>query len=174
LPRPEASDDAVVIEPMSETDAEAVLAIYAEGLATGVATFETEVPDWRRWKATHRAEGRLVARDARARVVGWTALSSWSGRAVYAGVCWESVYVAAAARGHGVGRALLEALIPIADAAGVWTLIAGVQAENMASLALHAAVGFRRVGVHERLARDAAGAWRDVVILERRSATAGR
>lgn len=168
------SDLRIRIEPMDDADADAVLTIYGEGIATGLATFETEVPDWRRWKATHRQDGRLVARDPDAGVVGWTALSSWSGRTVYAGVCWESVYVAAAARGRGVGRALLEALIPIADAAGIWTLIAGVQAENVASLALHEAVGFRRIGVHERLARDATGIWRDVVMLERRSdATSG-
>ena len=165
---------AIRIEPMEEADADAVLRIYAEGIATGLATFETEVPDWRRWKATHRHEGRLVARDSDASVVGWTALSSWSGRTVYTGVCWESVYVAAAARGRGVGRALLEALIPIAHAAGDWTLIAGVQAENVASLALHEAVGFRRIGVHERLARDARGTWRDVVMLELRSPTTKR
>jgi L-amino acid N-acyltransferase YncA len=163
----------VVVEPMTDGDAAAVLRIFGEGIATGVATFETEVPDWRRWKATHRREGRLVARDG-GQVIGWTALSSWSGRSVYAGVCWESVYVATAARGRGVGRALLEALLPTAEAAGIWTLIAGVQAENAASLALHEAVGFRRVGVHRRIARDARGTWRDVVMLERRSETTGR
>jgi len=92
---------------------------------------------------------------------------------VYAGVCWESVYVAVTARGRGVGRALLEVVIPAAEAAGVWTLIAGIQAENAASLRLHEAVGFRRVGLHERLARDAAGDWRDVVLMERRSRTTG-
>lgn len=166
-------DESVAIEPMTDDDAEAVLRIYGEGIATGVATFETAVPDWRRWSATHRRECRLVARDAVDGVVGWTALSSWSGRAVYAGVCWESVYVAREARGRGVGRALLEALLPIADAAGIWTLIAGVQAENVASLRLHESVGFRRVGVHERIARDATGAWRDVVMLERRSPAGG-
>ena len=107
-------------------------------------------------------------------MIGWTALSSWSGREVYAGVCWESVYVAAAARGSGVGKVLLHAMIPASEAAGVWTLIAGVQAENAASLALHESVGFRRVGVHERIGRDAARIWRDVVILERRTAAAGR
>lgn len=164
----------VVVEPMSDADADAVLAIYAEGIATGTATFETAVPDWRRWKATHRKEPRLVARDVEGHVIGWTALSSWSGREVYAGVCWESVYVAAAARGSGVGKVLLHAMIPASEAAGVWTLIAGVQAENAASLALHESVGFRRVGVHERIGRDAARIWRDVVILERRTAAAGR
>jgi L-amino acid N-acyltransferase YncA len=157
------------IEPMSDADTDAVLAIYGEGIATGVATFETLVPDWRRWNATHRKEARLVARDPAGDVLGWTALSSWSGRDVYAGVVWESVYVAAAARGRGVGRGLLRALIPVSETAGIWTLLAGVQAENVASLALHASVGFRRIGVQERVARDASGEWRDVVLLERRS-----
>jgi phosphinothricin acetyltransferase len=106
-------------------------------------------------------------------VLGWTALSPYSGRAVYAGVAWESVYVAANARGKGVGRALLSTLIPASEAAGVWTLLAGVQAENAASLALHVAVGFRRIGVQERVGRDAAGLWRDVVLLERRSEVVG-
>jgi L-amino acid N-acyltransferase YncA len=161
------------IEPMTEADAAAVLRIYGEGIATGIATFETQVPDWRRWNATHRREGRLVARDVAGDVVGWTALSSWSGRAVYEGVCWESVYVAVSARGRGVGRALLEALLPIADESGIWTLIAGIQAENVASLGLHEAVGFRRVGLHERLARDVTGTWRDVVMMEWRSRSTG-
>lgn len=162
------------IEPMTPDDGPAVLAIFADGIATGVATFDTAAPDWRRWHATHRKECRFVARDADGTVLGWTALSSWSGREVYAGVVWESVYVAAAARGRGVGRALLEALIPASEAAGIWTLIAGVQAENAASLALHEAVGFRRVGVQERIAQDHDGVWRDVVLLERRSPHIGR
>ena len=158
---------------MTPLDADAVLEIYGQGIATGDATFETEVPDWRRWNATHRQECRFVA-QLEGSVVGWTALSSWSGRPVYSGVVWESVYVAAAVRGRGVGRALLEALIPASEAAGIWTLIAGVQIENETSLRLHEAVGFRRVGVHERLGRDATGRWRDVVILERRSVVTGQ
>jgi len=166
------SDEAIAVEPMTEADADDVLRIYGEGIATGVATFETQVPDWRRWSATHRRECRFVAR-LDSRVVGWTALSSWSGRDVYSGVTWESVYVAEGARGHGVGRALLEALIPASEAAGIWTLIAGVQAENAASLSVHEAVGFRRIGFHERIARDGSGTWRDVVLLERRSTVAG-
>jgi L-amino acid N-acyltransferase YncA len=162
----------IVIEPMTAADADAVLAIFAEGIATGVATFETAAPDWRRWHATHRRECRLVARIGR-HVVGWTALGSYSSRAVYSGVAWESVYVAASARGRGVGRALLAELITAAEAAGVWTLMAGVQRENAASMALHERVGFRRVGVHERMAQDADGVWRDVAIFERRSRKVG-
>ena len=163
----------VTIEPMTAEDADAVLRIYAEGIATGVATFDSAVPDWRRWHATHRRECRFVARDRAGDVLGWTALSSWSGRDVYSGVVWESVYVAEAARGRGVGRALLLALLPAAQEAGIWTVMAGVQAENGASLALHEAAGFRRIGVQERIARDHGGVWRDVVLLEWRSPRIG-
>jgi L-amino acid N-acyltransferase YncA len=101
-------------------------------------------------------------------VAGFIALTPYSARAVYSGVAWESVYVGAAWRGRGVGRALLVALVEAADAAGIWTLMAGIQAENGASLALHESVGFRRIGVQERVGRDAGGVWRDVVLMERR------
>ncbi len=121
---------------------------------------------------------RFVARDiaaadgdAAAPILGWVALSAYSSRRVYSGVAWESVYVAAEARGRGVGRALLETLIQASEAAGFWTLLAGVLAENAASLALHDRVGFRRVGVNRRMGQDVHGRWRDVVQLERRSTT---
>jgi len=158
----------LVIEPMTPDDGPAVLDIYGQGIATGIATFETVVPEWRAWHASHHRECRYVAR-LDGRVVGWTALARYSSRDVYAGVAWESVYVDAAARGRGVGASLLAALIPASEAAGVWTLIAGVQAENVSSLVLHERAGFRRIGVQERIGRDASGVWRDVVLLERRS-----
>jgi L-amino acid N-acyltransferase YncA len=164
--------DGLVIEPMTPDDGPVVLDIYGQGIATGIATFETVVPEWRAWHAAHHRECRFVARLGE-RVVGWAALARYSSREVYAGVAWESVYVDAAARGRGVGSALLGALIPASEAAGVWTLIAGVQAENIASLMLHTRAGFRRVGVQERVGRDASGVWRDVVLLERRSAVVG-
>jgi L-amino acid N-acyltransferase YncA len=160
----------VVVEPMTPDDGAAVLDIFGQGIATGVATFETVVPDWDGWDAGHRGDCRFVARLG-GRVVGWTALSPYSTRAVYAGVAWESVYVDATARGRGVGRALLDVLIPASEAAGVWTLLAGVQIENTASFSLHERAGFRRIGVQERVGRDAAGVWRDVVLLERRRTT---
>ena len=163
----------LVVEPMTPDDADAILAIYAEGIATGNATLEAAAPDWRRWNAIHRRECRLVARLDGA-VVGWTALGSYSSRDVYAGVAWESVYVAQVARGRGVGRALLHALIPASEAAGIWTLIAGVMAENEPSLALHERVGFRRIGIQRGLGRDTTGRWRDVILLERRSDRVGR
>ena len=167
----------VRIEPMTPDDWAAVRRIYVEGIATGDATLEREAPDWDHFDRSHRSDCRLVARrsdpDAEGGILGWAALSAYSGRRVYTGVAWESVYVAEAARGTGVGRALLEALIPKTEAAGFWTLLAGVMADNVASLALHERVGFVRVGVQHRLGQDATGRWRDVVLLERRSATVG-
>jgi L-amino acid N-acyltransferase YncA len=155
------------IDAMTDDDGPAVLDIYGQGIATGVATFETVVPAWRAWTAARRRDCRFVAR-LDGRIVGWTAVARYSSREVYAGVAWESVYVDAAARGRSVGLALLAALIPATQAAGIWTLIAGIQANNAASLALHERAGFRRIGVQERIGRDADGVWRDVVLLERR------
>jgi L-amino acid N-acyltransferase YncA len=166
-------DVRIRIEPMTLDDGPAVLAIYIEGIATGNATLETAAPDWGRWNAPHRRDCRLVARDGAGQVVGWTALGRYSTREVYAGVAWESVYVDEAVWGLGVGSALLAALVPVSEAAGVWTLLAGVLAENRASLALHERAGFRRIGVHQRMGRDVTGRWRDVVLLERRSTIVG-
>jgi phosphinothricin acetyltransferase len=163
---------AVTIEPMTVDDGPSVLAIYGQGIASGVATFESVVPEWRAWHAAHRRDCRFVAR-LDGRVVGWTAVARYSSREVYAGVAWESVYVDEAARGRGVGRALLAALIPATEEVGIWTLIAGVQANNPASLALHERAGFRRIGRQERIGRDPTGVWRDVILLERRSAITG-
>lgn len=158
------------LEPMTPADWPAVRRIYSEGIATGLATLERQAPDWDHFDRSHRAEGRIVARAGDGAVVGWVALSSYSSRRVYGGVAWESVYVAEAARGQGIGRALLERLIESADAAALWTMLAGVLSDNAASLALHERVGFRRVGVLERLGQDVAGRWRDVVLLEWRRA----
>lgn len=163
------------IEPMTMNDWPEVRRIYAEGIATGDATLEREAPDWSHFDRSHRHDCRLLARHGPGGpVVGWTALTAYSSRRVYAGVVWESVYVAATARGRGVGRALLEALIAASEAAGLWTLVAGVLAENTPSLALHEKLGFRRIGVQQALGRDAAGRWRDVVLLELRSRSVGR
>ena len=157
---------------MRQADWPAVARIYAEGIATGDATLESSVPDWAAWDAVHRANPRLVA-IAGDDVVGWTAVMSYSGRPVYVGVAWESVYVADAWRGQGIGRALLQALIQASEAEGIWTLLAGIELENVASLALHERVGFRRLGIQERIGRDPHGRWRDVILMERRSRAVG-
>ena len=162
------------IEAMTDDDWPEVRRVYAQGIATGVATLESETPDWNHFDHSHRHDCRLIARErSGGPVLGWTALTAYSARRVYAGVAWESVYVATEARGRGVGRALLEALIPASEAAGLWTLLAGVLADNAASLALHDSVGFRRVGVERGLGQDPGGRLRDVVLLERRSSVVG-
>ena len=133
----------------------AVRAIYETGIATGNATLERSAPEWDAWDAGHRPDCRLVAVDGE-RVLGWVALSPYSPRATYDGVAWLSVYVAPAVQGHGIGRSLVEAAIEASEAAGLWTLLAGILPENAASLALHRRAGFRQVGVQRRLGRDAA------------------
>ncbi len=148
-----------------------VLRIYMEGIATGNATFEIEAPSWEKWDSGHLAKCRLIARQD-SRVLGWAALSPVSSRRVYAGVAEVSVYVAEAARGSGIGRALLAALIDASDNSGLWTLQAGIFPENTASISLHKSLGFREVGHRERIGKMG-DTWRNVALLERRSAKVG-
>jgi L-amino acid N-acyltransferase YncA len=152
---------------MRPEDWPAVRAIYAAGIATGNATFETAAPDWPAWDATHLADHRLVAR-LDGRVVGWAALAPVSDRCAYAGVAEDSIYVALDAQGRGVGRALLTAVVASAEQGGIWTVQTGIFPENQPSVRLHEACGFRVVGVRERLGR-LHGRWRDVVLMEHRS-----
>jgi L-amino acid N-acyltransferase YncA len=156
---------------MANEDWPAVREIYTEGIATGNATFETVVPDWTKWDGGHHKECRLLARDDR-EIFGWAALSPVSSRRVYAGVAEVSIYVAGTARGRGVGKALLKALIEASERTGIWTLQAGIFPENVASVRLHKSCGFREVGSRQRLGQFA-GVWRDVCLLERRSARPG-
>lgn len=160
------------IDAMQPADWEAVCAIYREGIATGNATFEQNAPEWAAWNADHLAAPRLVARAADGTVGGWAALAPVSSRCVYGGVAEVSVYVGERARGQGVGRALLQRLVEEAEAAGIWTLQAGIFPENTASVALHERCGFRIVGRRERLGQMH-GIWRDVLLLERRSTVTG-
>lgn len=159
------------ILPMQPENWPAVREIYREGIATGNATFESELPDWEKWDNNHRQDCRLIARKEE-QVLGWAALSPVSGRRVYSGVAEVSVYVAAAARGTGVGKSLLQALIAESELHGIWTLQAGIFRENAASVALHKSCGFREVGVRHRIGK-LGETWRDVLLLERRSATIG-
>jgi len=147
--------------------------IYAAGIATGHATFAEAVPTWEAFDAGKLRDHRFVALDDAGAVLGWVAVSPVSDRCVYAGVVEHSVYVDEAARGRGIGRTLLDALLASTDAGGVWTVQSGVFPENTASIALHQAAGFRVVGTRERVGRmthgPRSGEWRDVVLLERRS-----
>jgi phosphinothricin acetyltransferase len=159
-----------VVRDLGSLDGPAVAAIYEEGIATGVASFEAAAPTWEQWNAAHPLIRVVAQLDGR--VAGWCALSPVSERRCYRGVAEESVYVAAWAQGRGVGRALLDDVIARGEAAGIWTLQAGIFPENKPSLRLHLGCGFRLVGVRERLG-EANGVWRDVLLLERRSEVTG-
>lgn len=165
-------DDRVSIAPMIDSDWGAVSAIYAEGLATGQATFQTTVPEWAEWDAAHLSSCRLVARGRDGEIQGWAALSPVSARPAYAGVAEVGIYVAGAARGKGVGRILLAALVSASEQDDRWMLQASIFPENTASLALHASCGFRVLGRRERVALHD-GVWRDTLLLERRSTVIG-
>jgi L-amino acid N-acyltransferase YncA len=145
--------------------------IYLEGIATGQATFETEAPTWEQWHANHHSFGRLVL-TVEDEIRGWSALGRVSARQVYNGVTEVSVYVAAGSRGQGFGRALLQRLIQEGEKNGIWTFQASIFPENIASIELHRACGFREVGRRERIAKLNA-VWRDTVLLERRSQVVG-
>lgn len=156
---------------MEAKDWPAVRDIYLQGIATGHATFETNLPSWEQWDASHHSFCRLVLL-VNNEVNGWAALSRISARQVYAGVAEVSVYVSASSRGEGFGRVLLEALIHESEQNGIWTLQASVFPENEASIRLHLGCGFRVVGNRERIAK-LNGVWRDTVLLERRSSVVG-
>ena len=156
----------MLVRPLQPGDFAAVATIFAEGIATGLATFETEVPSWEEWDAAHLPGHRYVA-ELDGEIAGWVAVVPYSRRAVYRGVGEVSVYVAERARTRGVGRALLEAVLESARDGGLWTLQVGIFTDNVASLELHRRLGFRVVGVRERIGR-LDGAWRDVALLELR------
>ena len=152
---------------MRTDDWPAVKTIYEQGIATRLATFETEAPAWEAWEGAHLAGPRLVAEED-GEVMGWAALSPVSRRPCYAGVVEESVYVAEGARGRGLGTALLDRLCTDAEAAGIWTIQTSIFPENVASIELHRRCGFRVVGTRERIAQ-LDGVWRDTVLMERRT-----
>lgn len=161
----------VLIRPFEPEDWPAVKEIYRQGIETGNATFQPRVKEWQEWDSSTLKACRLVAIVA-ARVAGWAALSAVSTREVYRGVAEVSVYVAAAARGSGVGTALLSGLVEQSEREGFWTLQAVIFPENTASIALHRRCGFRVVGRREKLGKMG-DRWRDVVLMERRSRIAG-
>lgn len=163
----------ISIRPMAASDGPAVLDIYAEGIATGNATFEAEPPDWDSFDHSRVRDARLVACNTDGRVVGWAAASRVSPRAVYRGVIEHSIYVAADAQRAGVGRHLLVAFIHTANAAGYWMIQSSIFPENVASLVLHKRAGFRTVGRREKIALMGyghhQGQWRDTILIELRS-----
>ena len=163
--------DDLIVAPLLAAHWPRVAAIYAEGIATGDATFELAPPSWESWDAGHLPGCRVVALID-GEVGGWGALSPVSSREVYRGVAEVSVYVAAAHRGRGVGKRILEALVEGSEGEGIWTLQAAVFPENEGTLRLHRSLGFREVGRRERIGRMAGG-WRDTVLLERRSRVVG-
>ena len=150
---------------------DAVKKIYEEGIATGNATFQTGTPGWDDWDKAHSINPRLVAIENN-EVLGWAAITPVSGRCVYAGVGEVSVYVGAGARGKGIGKQLLQTLIEESEKENFWTLQAGIFPENMASIAIHHACGFRTIGIREWIGQMK-GVWRDTVLLERRSNNIG-
>ena len=148
-----------------------VSAIYAEGLATGKATFETSVPSWEAWDQSHLSVCRIAAMD-QDEMLGWAALSPVSKRQVYRGVAELSVYIATSARGKGVGKLLLTTLIERSEANNFWTLQSGIFTTNKASIALHEKCGFRIIGYREKVGK-LNDTWMDNMLLERRSTLAG-
>jgi L-amino acid N-acyltransferase YncA len=157
---------------MRAGDWPAVREIYEQGIATGDATFDTGAPSWEEWDAGHLEAGRLVARNSAGEVVAWAALSPVQRKSAYRGVAEGSLYVREDARGTGTGRRLSEAIVEAADAAGIWTLELWIFPENRTSIALCESLGFRIVGVRERIGQRE-GRWRDVVLMERRSGAVG-
>lgn len=150
---------------------EAVKKIYEEGIATGNATFQASAPDWNEWNNAHLQTCRLVATE-NGEILGWAALTPVSGRCVYAGVAEVSVYVAANARGKAVGKKLLHALIEESEKNNLWTLQAGIFPENIASIKIHEANGFRVIGKREKIGKMK-DKWRDTILFERRSNVVG-
>ena len=161
----------MTIEALQASDWPMVAAIYADGIACGLATFETQCPSWEEWDARILTFCRLVARKD-SEVLGWAALSPVSSRQCYAGVAEVSVYVSTTAQGQGVGRALLFALIKESEQHGIWTLQGATIAENLASLRMQTSCGFRVIGRRERIAK-LRGDWRDTILTERRSSSVG-
>jgi len=161
-----------VVRPLRADDWPAVESVFREGIDTGHATFEANPPSWEAFDAGRHPDLRIVAVDSSG-LLGWAAASSVSSRPVYSGVVEHSVYVAASARGRGVGSTLLAGLVDLAEAHGIWTIQSSIFPENAASLRLHRRHGFHEVGTRERIALmtygPLAGTWRDTILLERRS-----
>jgi L-amino acid N-acyltransferase YncA len=162
----------ITIRSMQPEDWPSVSSIYQQSICSGFSTFETSVPEWKEWNGGHRETCRFVAVSSENIVIGWAVLSQISKREAYSGVAEVSIYIHEKYRGQGVGKALLKTLIESSENDGIWTLQAGIFAENEASINLHLACGFHFVGRRERIAR-LNGSWHDTVLLERRSSIVG-
>ena len=160
-----------MIRNLKESDANAVLEIYRQGLDNGEASFETEPPDWTIWKQKYLPFCRL-AWDDDGQLQGWATLAPVSARDCYRGVAEVSIYVSGEHLGKGIGSRLMAALVETSESEGIWSLYSSIFAENRATLRLHLRQGFREVGFRERIARHN-GRWRNTLILERRSTTVG-
>ncbi len=161
----------LLIKEMCESHWPEVAQVYKQGIITGFATFEKEVPSYEQWNKNHLSNCRIVAyRDDK--IIGWAALSPVSGRSVYRGVAEVSVYVAESERGSGVGRLLMEELITSSEKEGFWTLQSGIFPENKNSIKLHEKTGFRFIGKREKIGR-LDGIWKDNLLFERRSEIVG-
>jgi phosphinothricin acetyltransferase len=158
---------------MLEQDWPRVSEIYSQGIATGTATFQTEVPTYAQWDATHITSCRLVICGDSGLIIGWAALSPVSSRCAYRGVAEVSIYVAQDFRGKGYGKLLLDALVAASEEHGYWTLQSVVLVTNTMSISLHQRCGFRIIGHRERISMLADGSWCDTLLLERRSAVVG-
>jgi len=161
----------LLFRPMTESDWSDVAEIYRQGIETGNATFQTDIPTWEEWNKEHLKSCRIVA-EREGQIAGWAALSPVSGRCVYAGVAEVSVYISNNFRGQKIGTKLLGKLISESENDGIWTLQSGIFSENMASLQIHYNLGFRLVGYREKIGRMN-GTWRDTILLERRSKVVG-
>lgn len=160
------------IEEMKLSDWGQICNIYLQGIITGKATFQTEVPDWEDWDNGHINSCRLVARSEDV-VLGWAALSPTSSRSCYAGTAEVSIYIDEKYKGQGIGTALLQRLIKKSEENGFWTLQSGIIRENTVSIATHKNCGFREIGIREKVAKMKSGIWHDVVLMERRSKIVG-
>ncbi len=161
----------IIFRPMISNDWTNVAEIYRQGIETGNATFQQEIPTWENWDNGHIKSCRIVA-EVDNEIIGWAALSAVSGRCVYAGVAEVSVYISNKYRGQKIGSKLLDRLIAESETEKLWTLQAGIFPENYASLKIHHDLGFRKVGSREKIGKMN-GIWRDIVLLERRSKVIG-
>ena len=161
----------ISIQPMLSSHASEVLKIYQEGIDTGIATFETSLPDWPSFDAKHHIHSRLVVME-NDKVKGWAVLTPVSIRECYSGVAEVSVYVRESERGKGLGRMLLQELIASSERNQIWSLLSVIDDQNATSIHLHQQCGFRLIGYRERIAQ-LNGKWRTTVMMERRSSVVG-